>query len=503
MSRHWVSAAVLLAVTVGIYAPVTGSFFEGYDDFLVLDRAAFEDAQHPSRMFTTSHFDSPKYRPLARVLDYVTYHWGGGRPLWFRMRSLAGHVWAVAMVYGVAVLLFGSWTVALPAAALFAVHPLVNQPVVVCTWTITMADALVLTSLFFFIYAVQAQRPWAWLSLSLLAAWVTLFMYESGIVIFGLMYGYLAAVRLRCGRAAVSRRFLLSLTLGVAMICATVFASRYAVLTRHAEGSAVGRAIKNLVFYDGAILSAPFDSILAHDLFDAPLPSEMRLDSSAALPIAVGLGVGSWMAALLWRRLGKGPSGGVSWPTRMPWMEIMFLAVSANAFLLPFLAFNEHASETYLYLPVALSCMFITAVLYHSIQRPPVYVACLAVFAVLFASATWNRNLHVERGAAVAKRILENLPITNWSQGSREVRLAAAEPPVSRYGIYEYEGLGTIDPGGPAVFGAVSALRWASGNQDLTAIVVPPTEMLTECPEPAACFLVHRDGSVAAVERVK
>src|SRR5207247_3812055 len=129
------------------------------------------------------------------------------------------------------------------------------------------------------------------------------------------------------------------------------------------------RAIfKNLAFYLGALLSSPFDSILAHDLFGTTLPSQMRLDTSAALPIGAAVGIGVAAAALLWRRLHTGSSASLSWPVPLPWMEMLFLGAGIIALLLPFLLFNEHASETYLYLPVAFYCPLFAAVLHYSIR---------------------------------------------------------------------------------------------------------------------------------------
>src|SRR5882762_8639004 len=43
MSRHLLSLAVMSLLTGCVYAQVSFAFFDGYDDFLVVHRAAFED----------------------------------------------------------------------------------------------------------------------------------------------------------------------------------------------------------------------------------------------------------------------------------------------------------------------------------------------------------------------------------------------------------------------------------------------------------------------------
>ena len=176
---------------------------------------------------------------------------------------------------------------------------------------------------------------------------------------------------------------------------------------------------------------------------------------------------------------------------------MLFLAGATVAFLVPFLLFNEHASETYLYLPVAFYCPLLAAVLYYSIRSSPAYIVCLAGIAVLFAAATYNRNLHVDAGATVAQRIMQNLPVARWTEGAWQIRLAEAEPPLPRYGIYEYRGLSTIDVGDPTLPGATCALQLVTHNPSLVAKIVLPLDMRAPCPRPGTCFWVHADGSIS------
>jgi hypothetical protein len=489
MHRHLARLGVVFLIAGAVYAQVTGAFFVGYDSYLEGHRTAFEDTQHPSRMFTTSHFDSPKYRPVERVVDYATYHLDDGRPLLYRLRSLGSHLIVAAGVYAIALMLFGSPPIAISAALLYSIHPLSNQCVVACSRSTD--GALAMGSLALFIYSVRHQRRrFLWLALSLLAGWITIFYYEASVVIFGLMYGYLGLELFEQRKLPVPVRFLVVFTAGVALIGVTLMIARHAFVSHDPDRAGLGIIAKNAAFYAGGLLSSPVDSVLAHDLWDTPLPSEMSVDASAFLPVATSLAMLA-VAALLFltaRRRGL---------DLKPFVRMLALAGAAAVFLVPFLLFSAHPSETYLYLPSALYCMIVAAFLYHTIARPWVYASCIGVLALLFAVATYNRNQHVVVEGAIAKRILTGLPTAEWTQGPWNIKLAEADPPLARFGIYEYQGLATIDVGDPSLPTAQCALQMATRNQALTARVVRANAMRLGCPPSERCFLVYADGAVA------
>ena len=493
MLRHLARLAIVFLISGAVYAQVTGAFYCGYDDFLVVHRTAFEDTQNPSRMFTTSHFDSPKYRPVERVIDYMTYHLGDGRPILYRLRSLGSHFVVVTAVYAIGLMLFGSPVIAFSAALLFSIHPLANQTVVACSWPITMAGALACTALVLFMYSVRhPRRRWLWATLSLLAGWITIFCYESGVACFALMYGYLGLEYYEQRRMPVSRRFLVVFTAAVALIGVTLMAARHAFLTHPAERASVTVILKNAAFYGGGLLSSPVDSVLAHDLFDAPLPSEMSLNSSALLPVAsasIVLAIAAVLLLAAWRKRSD----------LKPFVRILALVVAAAVWLIPFLVFNPHASETYLYLPSAMFSLILAAFLYYTIRRPSAFAACVAVLAVLFGAATYNRNRHVADEGAIAKRILSSLPVSRWKQGPWQIQLAEADPSLPRFGMYEYQGLATIDIGDTGVPGAECALQLATGNQAVKVRVVSAAAMQFGCPPSSQCFRIHADGAVSEV----
>src|SRR5262249_26612313 len=125
-----------------------------------------------------------------------------------------------------------------------------------------------------------------------------------------------------------------------------------------------------------------------------------------------------------------------------------------------------------------------------------------AILALLFGAATYNRNRHVAAEGAIAKRILDSLPIDQWRQGAWEIELAEADPPLTRFGIYSYQGLATIDVGAPD-HPAECALQLATRNRAIQARVVSAAEIQQGCSRPSTCFLVHANGSVSEVAAKK
>jgi lysylphosphatidylglycerol synthetase-like protein (DUF2156 family) len=79
------------------------------------------------------------------------------------------------------------------AASLFGLHPLANQSVIGAIMTNTAAQTGFLLALVLFITSLQVKRFW-WLLLvvSLIIGWLSLLTYDSEIIIFGMIFLYLA-----------------------------------------------------------------------------------------------------------------------------------------------------------------------------------------------------------------------------------------------------------------------------------------------------------------------
>ena len=489
---------LILLLTTVVYVPTLRSYYCGYDDFSEAHRAA-DDLANPGRMFTTSHFNTAKYRPLNRVLTAFGYYLGNGSPVVFRIRNLAGHLVVVAAIYGIALALAESHPAALAGALLFALHPLANQSVVGSTWTNTAAYAMMFASFYFFIGSLErTSGRTGRLMLALLLALAALFTYEATLVLFVLMVLYAG------GRAFFGKRpwpgpiYILLCGGGILLICTSFFIARSLFAAGTTEVSSARMIFANLAVYIGALL-IPVDTLLANSLFDFPLPSELLSEPGlVTLIFIMGIGAGSIIlfavVNVVLFRLRSGRDLKIDW-------RILFFVLAICASLLPFLAFTEHASETYLYPGAAFLCLLLA---FMAERFLPVkgFRAAVAILAFLFGSATFARNERVRACGSMAVKVLAGLPLDQLRHGAWNVVLSPSpdEPIPLHYGIYSYSGIGTIDPGGAQ--SANSALQMVTGNPEVTATVVFPRDMSAACAPPQnQCFWVHSDGLVEPYRR--
>ena len=497
ITRHLLILGSILVATLLLYSRISGSYFCGYDDFIEIHRAAFEDRAEPMKILTTSHYNSFKYRPLSRALNLAAYL-AGGQAAPFRIRNLFFHFVSIVSIYCLSWLLFQSPSAAAGAALLFGIHPLANQSVSAAVFTNTAANALFLLALALFVWSAKNGRI-ALLLLSLFCGTASLYTYESGVVLVGVMAAWLALGYFFTGERPRPAFLLVFVVLGGILFGSYLVARRSFVPANTVPISSPATVVKNSILYSGAILVS-IDSVLANEWLGTPLPPEMMRNGPGAVWIALGCGAAGLMALLLFlcRRQFAG------W-VKLESRQIIFALVGAILCLLPFLLFTSHPSETYSYLPVAFYCLLLSRLL----SIVPSYsgsAALLAVFVILFASATWIRNQRVARCAATAQSILSNLPLPEWKQGSWHILLARApgEPLAVRFGFYNYFGLDTLGTGeeGTGEYGlrAVQlALQMANGNTQLTADALPAGELASRCGSPGpreACYWVHRDGLV-------
>jgi hypothetical protein len=251
MLKH-AAAITLTAILIALlYGKVSAAYFCGYDDFADINRAVFEDTRNPERIFTTTHFGTPKYRPLQRGLTFVTWYAARGAAA-FRLRNVAFHMLAAALIYGISWLLFHSRSAAIGAGILFGIHPLANQPVVAAIWTNTTAYAFMLLSFFLFLYSLRAKRNW-WLPLgaALAATEIALFLYESTIVVYGFFFGYLFIWRIVRAKSLPSG-FAAILVGGSVVTLGLFFAVRRMFVSQASALTPIPVVVRNL-----AISSAP------------------------------------------------------------------------------------------------------------------------------------------------------------------------------------------------------------------------------------------------------
>ena len=501
--RHVIFVFVICLATAVLYANVTRAYFCAYDDFLEIHRAAFEDSQDPSRAFTTSHFDSPKYRPLNRLLSLWTYQASEGNPLFFRVRNLAIHLINVVLVYTLGWLLFGSLPVSAAAAALFGLHPLANQPVIGALWTNTIAHTGFLLAIVTFIVSLRAKRWAIWLSIALISGWLALLTYDSSIVVFPLMALYGVFYVWIFQRRVLPRRFMTASSAITAALMAAYFLLRVVFVSRGWSQAAEtvpapGIIAKNISMYLFALLS-PLDTVLANQWLNLPLPSEIALDNFTLAAIAIlALLLALGLVAAVRYAVRRNPMAIRS----IDWAAVAFLAFAIGLPLLPVLLFSSHPSETYLYLSVAFYALLLAYALGRAADAMParkrttVYACVILLFAAMFSAATWTRNNRVLRCGTTASRIIHALPAELSTGGPWTVSFAPA--PESRqtpYGFYAHRGIYTIGDDDGAV---TAALQFVYGNPLLAGELIEPGQSAERCRDHLSssriCFMVYSDG---------
>lgn len=482
--------ALICAVAFVAYLPLLGSYYCGFDDFTEIYKAAFEDNDSPSRMFTTTHQGTPKYRPLNRALTWATYRLGEGAAGVYRMRNLAGHVLCAYAIFQLASLGGQSVAGAGLTALAFAVHPLAHQTVAAASWTNSSAYAAALWSWYLLASAWGLKRPLRRIlggSVLLLAA---LFSYEATIVIAGPMALTLAWRRWRKESPAAGWPALaVPLAAGVAGAIACLFVARSIFVGGRMPMTPPLIIVKNLALYLGS-MTLPVDLLLLNSWVGLPLPSQLASNPSSLAVLGLLCLAPLIAAGLLWVYARRQAQPSTIW--LWIWLATIPMALS------PFLINTDHASETYLYLAVAALCLLVGGALERWIQPRPA-VAVAAVFLALALPGTWARSGRVSACAATASEILKSLPLDSWRTGQPLLYFSDedgyVQPP--RFGLYNTHGLGTIDVQADNVPVLQSALRVATGNLALNARALGAGDFAQACLNPLAeCYKVSGRGVV-------
>jgi hypothetical protein len=498
MRKHLAILGLILALTTLIYARVSTTFFCGYDDFLEIQRANFVDRVDPVKVFTTTHFDSFKYRPLNRGANLVTYLIHPNDAIPYRVRDLFFHEISIVAVYCLGLLLFGSLPAAAIAALLFSVHPLANQVVNAAVFGNAEANALFLVTLVLFFFSLR-RSSMALLCLALVCGALTVFIYESSIVVAPLMAGWWALDYLFTRRLPPLRFLLVFVLMGGVLFSSYLLARQHFGAGGRTPVYGPKVIVKGAVEY-GVALLLPVDLVLAHDWLETPLPSEIMADEMRTA-VLVGATVGAVLIVVffLQRRRIAALLAAAGWP------ELLFLLLAIGLALAPFLVFTDHVSETYIYLPAAFYCLILARLLAFIPSRTALIIV-VAALAALSVSATWDRNQRVYACGSTARRLLSNLPLADWKQG--EFRISAAKSPDTvtppRYGIYNYAGLDTIAAGEPHVNeyglrGLEAAAQVLTGNPDIHISILNPEELPAKCADQpnGSCYWIHPDAAVS------
>lgn len=493
--------AILVLVGL-IYVPVTTAFFCSYDDFLELHRAAFTDAPNLEIVFKTSHWQGARYRPLNRAFNVVTWRAGKGGALAFRLRDLASHLACVALVFLLSLALFSSGPAATWGALFFGLHPLANMTIVGAVNTNAFAHALLLSALLLFQRALRAPSAGAARAgAALVVGGLAILMYDAEVVLFPLL-ALLVLLEWRLSGRRPGRG-----VLAVGIGGSAILAGAYALLrSLYVPAGQVARSVaplmtlaKSLATFGGALL-LPLDPVLLHELFGTPFPSELARAGVPGRGLALFLlGFSTvavlGLAVLAWRRVRP------SWrSSKAP--SVAFAACGFVILLLPLLVFTKHASETYVYLPVAFVSLLVGLALASAGRvAPRATFAVGAVVVVLAGAATLARNFAVARCGAAAEHLVKGL---EEGAGKAPALLVANEPGSEksrRYGFYGFRGTDTVGDGVFANLALSQAVQLSRRELGMTVAVVDPDVLRrASCAPPTErkpAFWAFADGSLA------
>jgi tetratricopeptide (TPR) repeat protein len=195
-SAAWWHVALLLSVSLAIYANALGNGFVSDDDFQVLSNKLITDWRNIPKMFTTNVWAFAEetttnyYRPLHMVIYLVEYHLFGYDAFLWHLANLAFHMSALVAAYFLVRALAGE-QLALWAGLWFALHPVHVEAVV---WVAVLTDLLCGLALFLGVYfhhrARSGARPALMLSLAAFSFFCGLLMKETAIVFPGLIVAY-------------------------------------------------------------------------------------------------------------------------------------------------------------------------------------------------------------------------------------------------------------------------------------------------------------------------
>jgi hypothetical protein len=463
----------VLGVLLGVclpYVQLTRSYFLGYDDFREVHRAAFDDAKNPAGIFTTGHFGQAKYRPLNRGLNFISYQLGDGNPAIFRLRNLSFHLLNCVLVYLLGMLLFDSFLTAIVGALFFGLNPVAHQAVAGAVMTNTAAGSLGLLAVLIGVRSYRAkQNQSLQLALAVFIAWIGAFVYEADVTALGVIFCYFALDSLIFRRPNINRAWLFTgIALSVAVV-ASMLITRAIVLTpgTHQPIASLGVIAKNAAIYMLAVAN-PVDSLLANQWAGAPLISEVH--PSLVLLIAILVIALLVILAIVFRYRVQIRR------QKMDLLNCAFLLCAAGLTMFPLVVFNEHPSETYLYLPLAFVMLFLARlILFFRRSRPAAAFTLIGVLGILYGCATFERSQRVFQSATIAKRILSELPTSRWQQGAWHINISNHPGYLrpTRYGLYTYRGLDTIGVG-DGIGSVEFALQLATKNPDVHVDVPSP-----------------------------
>lgn len=193
--RTGVHIALLILLSLGIYAASLANGFIGDDSVQVLNNPLIRDWQRIPEMFRHSVWafngaDRDNYYRPVHFLIYMAVYYLAGLEAWaYHLLMLVMHTVATVLVYLLARRWLAGWQAPLLAGAVFALHPIHSEAVL---WIASVPDVattiLVLAAIYLFI-ACHA-RPGLWGAIAIaLFYFAALLSKETGAMLLPLLVG--------------------------------------------------------------------------------------------------------------------------------------------------------------------------------------------------------------------------------------------------------------------------------------------------------------------------
>jgi hypothetical protein len=502
---------IIFLLLAALYGPFLNDFYCGHDDYMELYRSRFLNAGDVSTIVTKSHFNSFKYRPLSHAFVFVSEQWAGGSPWLPRLRNILFHGVCAWLLY-LLTRRFGFGLSSLGAMAFFALHPLTNQVIEAASWTNTMANSCYLATLLFGLRYLQPGRRWFDLALCSFFLLCGLLFYDGALMAPPTLLTWFLWYSWRQRKLALPLGNLIAASVTLVLPLVVYWTLRTWFVPKGQqiiEISPLATLLLNLGLYFNALL-IPLDPVLLNAAIDFPLPSRSGLNELKPLLLASGILGLALVAGLVlsFRQLARQRER-QSQPLMPPDTDAMVcLSVAGVISLMPFLLFSALASETYLYLPLALFGAVLVSGLSFILRTstPPEYlrrtaIALAVVWIAYCSTAVVTRNFRVGKCGMIAENILRTLP-GQWRDGKvHHGFLAPAPYSLSRqkYGLYAYSGLDTIGGNWTDAYAMQGAVRFYLRNENLNIQLGREGQLSKDCrSKEFECFWVDSDGTLLA-----
>jgi hypothetical protein len=425
----WVFVMLIAGLLVWALSPVVGFAFVDWDDRHYIVESVF--TRHPFSAGLLNFLTTPWYGypiPLVSLSWAVDARVSGGEPWSFHLTNLLLHLGNTALVFGVA----RGWgrptadsghaeaperlIAAALAAGLWALHPVVAEPV---SWCIGRKDLLctgaaLLSVLGSRLALAQPGAGWRWLR------WLA-FAAALGAKPTGVVVPLLWLLDSRVRGAGFDRSLLREA--GMALVVSLGFAVGSFSLLGDAGGlSATSRPERLLFAMRHLSLQAE------HYLLPLSLaPRYFMATAGVSALVAAIAGVALWLAPALavWRRGWSEGSGGLLW------VAVCFLPVAG------LIGMNRGPADSYFYLPSVGLWLAALPLLRRIALRASGRLGSMVLLCVMAASLRWQSGIWSD-SESLWQRQVEVAPEVATSWWSLADVYAASGRPREAVAVYEY-----------------------------------------------------------------